>query len=189
MFQIWFQNKRARWRRRVNDSTNSYPQGFMPTMMSPVHPYGYLAPAHMMAASSPQMAGYFNYPLMQPGATSPNNNTASQIPFNPAYMRLPVTTLNSMHLSAHYPSITMATGSATPYAPSTTGRQINTSPTSSQYPATTPSPSSNCYLSPAAMATTRTSPGQPGLVPPNQRLAQYPGYSAAGHVGGQHLRC
>jgi len=161
----------------------------MPSMTSPVPPYGYMAPAHMMAASSPQMAGYFNYPWMQPGATSPNNNTASQMPFNPAYLRLPATTLNSMHLSAHYPSITMAAGSATPYAPSTTGRQINTSPTSSQYPATTPSPNNNCYLSPAAMATTRTSPGQPGLVPPNQRLAQYPGYSAVDHVVRQHPRC
>jgi len=145
-----------------------------------------MAPAHMMAASSPQMAGYFNYPWMQPGATSPNNNTASQLPFNPAHMRLPATTLNSMHLSAHYPSIAMATGSATT---STVVRQVNTSPTLSQNPGTTPSPKNNYFLSPTAMTTTRTSPGQAGLAPQNQRLAQYPGYSVVGHAGSQYLRC
>ena len=158
----------------------------MPSMTSPILTYGYMAPAHMMAASSPQMAGYFNYPWMQPGTVSPNNNTASQLPFNPAYMRLPATTLNSLHLSAHYPSIAKTAGSATT---STAGRQVNTSTTSPQYPTTTPSPNNNCYLSTTAMATTRTSPGQPGLVPPNQRLAQYTGYSAVCHAGGQYLRC
>ena len=96
-FQIWFQNKRARWRRRVNDNMSSYPHPFMPMspMLSPVGPYGFMPTGHMMTSSPPQMMpGYFNYSV--PGPYSPTNmsnntrihsaypSSTQQFPVNPS---------------------------------------------------------------------------------------------------------
>ncbi|WAR26680.1 ISX-like protein [Mya arenaria] len=110
--KIWFQNKRARWRRRVNDTMNTYPSGFMPMTpaMSPVHPYGYMTPGHMMAASSPQhmASGYFN-PWMQTNSLSPNNNSNTQLSMHQIQSRLPPTknlTTGCLPNQA-YPAVTM----------------------------------------------------------------------------------
>jgi len=112
-FQIWFQNKRARWRRRVNDNMTAYPQPFMP--MSPVPQYGFMPGMHMMSSSPQQMGGYFNYPWMQTGSISPNNNTQQLTvnpSMNPAHSRLQGNTLPVQGLPCQqYPPITMTTPS------------------------------------------------------------------------------
>ncbi|WAQ96600.1 ISX-like protein, partial [Mya arenaria] len=109
--KFWFQNKRARWRRRVNESVNSYPTGYMPMTpaMSSVIPFSYMTSGHMMAASSPQhvTAGYFS-PWMQNNAINPNINSSAQIPVNPAESRLsPMSTSLS---NQRCPSVTMTPG-------------------------------------------------------------------------------
>lgn len=108
--QIWFQNKRARWRRRVNDNMNGYPQHFHPMspMMSPVPQYGFMPGMHMMSSSPQHVSGYFNYPWMQ---SSPNNNT-QQLPVNAPQSRLQgaSTGPQGTHCS-QFPPISMTTPS------------------------------------------------------------------------------
>ncbi|KAH3775685.1 hypothetical protein DPMN_177091 [Dreissena polymorpha] len=69
--KIWFQNKRARWRRRVENVNNSM-QSYTPsaTMMSPYASYGF--PYNQVTPQ--QVYGYQNYPWMQTGTFSHNNN-------------------------------------------------------------------------------------------------------------------
>ena len=76
VFQIWFQNKRARWRRRVNDNMNNPYSHFMsmsPVLPPQMTPYGFMPTAPFMTSSPTQgMPGFFNYP------GSPNNNPTNQ---------------------------------------------------------------------------------------------------------------
>ncbi|XP_045165821.2 paired mesoderm homeobox protein 2-like [Mercenaria mercenaria] len=83
--KIWFQNKRARWRRRVNDNKNNQLQSFvtMPPMLPSVAPYGYMPMGHMMTSSPLQnFPGYFNYPWMQGNNNQqlPGQISTNQIP-------------------------------------------------------------------------------------------------------------
>ncbi|XP_045207028.2 pituitary homeobox 1-like [Mercenaria mercenaria] len=85
--KIWFQNKRARWRRRVNDNKNNQPQSFLPMspMLSPVTPYGFMPTGNMLTSSPLQnFPGYFNYPWMQGNNNQqlPGQISTNQIPPN-----------------------------------------------------------------------------------------------------------
>lgn len=103
--QIWFQNKRARWRRRANDSMNNYPQPFLPVppMLSPVTPYGFMPTGHIMTSSSTQyLPGYINYPWMQ-GPTCSNINQQLQLSNNQMHCRLQPTNQNVNFQNQHYP--------------------------------------------------------------------------------------
>ncbi|XP_052777398.1 pituitary homeobox 2-like [Mya arenaria] len=164
--KIWFQNKRARWRRRVNESMNSYPAGLVPMTpaMSPVHPYSYMTPGHMVATSSPQhvFTGYFN-PWIQTNSINPDSNSSAQLPVNPTQSRLSPTstTLISASMSNQtYPSATMTPGtvSSLPYAP--TLYPIRTSPHQVMASHLSVSPNNNSYLSSSNVSYTRTSPQQ-----------------------------
>ncbi|KAL4226549.1 Homeodomain [Mactra antiquata] len=109
--KIWFQNKRARWRRRVSENMNTYPQPFLPVpaMMSPVAPYGFMPPSHMMTSSpSHPFTNFFNYPWMQ-GSLSPNNNQhlQNQISTNQNGSRLPPTNQGAALQNSHYPSVSV----------------------------------------------------------------------------------
>ncbi|WAQ96395.1 PITX1-like protein [Mya arenaria] len=163
--KIWFQNKRARWRRRVNNSMNSYTAGLVPRTpaMSPVHPYSYMTPGHMVATSSPQhvASDYFN-PWIQTSSIRPNKNHSAQFPVNPAQPRLSPTptTLKSASLSnMAYPSVTMTPGNVSPFPSDPTLYPIRTSPhqeMASQLPSV--SPNNNSYLSSTNLSYPRTSP-------------------------------
>ncbi|WAQ96394.1 PITX3-like protein [Mya arenaria] len=165
--KIWFQNKRARWRRRVNNSMNSYTAGLVPRTpaMSPVHPYSYMTPGHMVVTSSPQhvASGYIN-PWFQKSSISPNNNRSAQFPVNPTQPRLSPTptTLKSASLSnMAYPSVTMTPGTVSPFPSDPTLYPIRTSPhqeMASQLPSV--SPNNNSYLSSTNLSYPRTSPHQ-----------------------------
>ncbi|XP_060578650.1 homeobox protein DLL-1-like [Ruditapes philippinarum] len=139
--KIWFQNKRARWRRRVNDA-NNFPQPFLPMspMMSPVTPYGFMPTGHMMTSSPSQaMPGYFNYPWMQ-NSLSPNNNQQlpCQFPTNQTQSRLQATNQGAGLQSQHFPAISMAptaVSSASGYGLKTSPQQMSqTNRHSFQYP-------------------------------------------------------
>lgn len=143
-FQIWFQNKRARWRRRVNDNMNAgYAQQFVPMspMLSPVPQYGFMPGMHMMSSSPQHVGGYFNYPWMQPGSISPNNNTQVPLAANPAHVQSRLQANQSTAMNVHgqqFPPITMTTpsvstlSSATPYS-MTSQPQMMTSQTGRHY--------------------------------------------------------
>ncbi|XP_053377973.1 homeobox protein orthopedia-like [Mercenaria mercenaria] len=139
--KIWFQNKRARWRRRVND-VNNYPQPFLPVspMLSPVAPYGFMPTGHMMTSSPPQaIPGYFNYPWMQ-GSLSPNNNQQlpGQFPANQAQSRLQATNQGASLQNQHFPAVSMVpttVSSASAYGLKTSPQQMSqTNRHSFQYP-------------------------------------------------------
>ena len=61
-FQIWFQNKRARWRRRVNHNMNSPANHFMPVspVLPQVTPYGLMQTPFVSSSPSQGMLGFFN---------------------------------------------------------------------------------------------------------------------------------
>ncbi|KAK3587426.1 hypothetical protein CHS0354_007913 [Potamilus streckersoni] len=78
--KVWFQNKRARWRRRVQDNIHQYPQFTqMSPVLSPVPNYGFMAPPTMLASttSPPQVvpSPYFTFP----GSSSPCSMTSNTI--------------------------------------------------------------------------------------------------------------
>ncbi|XP_061179104.1 homeobox protein Hox-A3-like [Saccostrea echinata] len=81
--KVWFQNKRARWRRRMNDNAHQVPRLMGPsTMMSPMSPYGFIG--HMMPppmSPAQVVPGHFVRPgpSSSPPSTSPGNKQTSQV--------------------------------------------------------------------------------------------------------------
>ncbi|KAH3775678.1 pituitary homeobox 3-like [Dreissena polymorpha] len=102
--KIWFQNKRARWRRRVENMNNSM-QSYTPsaTMMSPYASYGSLYNQLM----SQQVPGYQNYQWMQNGALSPNNN--NQLSAVATRVSLSTSSFSPFSLAQSYPQMVNTT--------------------------------------------------------------------------------
>ncbi|KAH3694286.1 hypothetical protein DPMN_081726 [Dreissena polymorpha] len=81
--KIWFQNKRARWRRRVENMNNSTQSHMLhatpvPSQMHPYIPICSNFPGMPLSYNS----GYMYYPWMQTGTLSTNNSTQQQITLN-----------------------------------------------------------------------------------------------------------
>ncbi|KAK3102649.1 hypothetical protein FSP39_012848 [Pinctada imbricata] len=77
--KVWFQNKRARWRRRAQDNSHMTPfYAHMSPMMSPMAPYGFM---NGMLCASPSPAQVVPNTLMYPStpttASSTTNSTNS----------------------------------------------------------------------------------------------------------------
>ncbi|XP_052778733.1 pituitary homeobox x-like [Mya arenaria] len=180
--KIWFQNRRARWRRRVNDTINSYPHGFLPMTpaLSPAHPNGYMTSGHLMVASTPQhlAASYFN-PWMQTNSLSPDNNNANKFPVNPAQLRLSPT---STFTSGWSPTQSYRPVPVSAYSSIPTAYQMRTSPQHamrSQFPSVTISPNSSSYLSSALLSHPMTSSNQMTTSQVNKTTYQCHGQSAS----------
>ncbi|XP_062589215.1 homeobox protein invected-like [Saccostrea cucullata] len=81
--KVWFQNKRARWRRRMNDNTHQVPRFMGPsTLMPPMSPYGYIGHVMPPPMSPAQVVpGHFVRPgpSSSPPSTSPGNKQTSHM--------------------------------------------------------------------------------------------------------------
>lgn len=88
--QIWFQNKRARCRRRVNNNNmNQNTQPFVQAspMLPPVTPYGVMPTRHMMTSSPiPGITSYYHRMLGSPSSNNiqrlPGQFSTNEIPSN-----------------------------------------------------------------------------------------------------------
>ncbi|WAQ96602.1 ISX-like protein [Mya arenaria] len=186
--KIWFQNKRARWRRRVNESVNSYPTGYMPMTpaISSVSPFSYMTSGHMMAASSPQhmTGGYFN-PWMQTNSISSNNNSSTQHPVNPTQSQL--SPMSPSLSNQRYPSITMTSGNVSSFSSAPIPYSIRTSPQqvmTSHFPSVTISPNNNSYLSSVSLSLAYPrSSSQETMTSHLNPSYQYYGQCASGYSG------
>ena len=126
----------------------------MPPMMSPVAPYRFFPPSHMMPTSSPQgMPGYMNYPWMQ-SSISPNNNQTTHM-------------LNSPRLQTGLPSMQGA-----PFQP----QEFSTPLNQTAYPIKTSPPNQSAYP-------TKTSPQQQLMTQSNRHL-QYQSFLNTSSYGG-----
>ncbi|XP_060554241.1 pituitary homeobox 1-like [Ruditapes philippinarum] len=114
--KIWFQNKRARWRRRVSDNKNNNVKSFLPTTaMLPATTYGYMPTGHVMTSYPFQnIPGYMSYPWIQGYSghsymSQPltGQNLANQIPYQTSNQSTTLTNYGSTGLSAnsHVPTM------------------------------------------------------------------------------------
>lgn len=76
LFQVWFQNKRARWRRRAAENPHPAYMAQMSPMMSPMGSYGVVPHHHPMLHGSPAQVvpGSFYYPA--PPMGTPGHHAA-----------------------------------------------------------------------------------------------------------------
>ncbi|XP_060554240.1 homeobox protein unc-42-like [Ruditapes philippinarum] len=111
--KIWFQNKRARWRRRVSDNKNNNVQSFLPTTAMS---YGYMQTGHVMTSYPFQnIPGYMSYPWIQ-GYAGHNfmsqpltgQNLANQIPYQTSNQSTTLTNFGSTGISANSALTTMS---------------------------------------------------------------------------------
>ncbi|KAH3694342.1 pituitary homeobox 1-like [Dreissena polymorpha] len=101
--KIWFQNKRARWRRRVenmNNSTQSHMLHVTP-VPSPIQQYVPMY-SNFPSTLSSQNNGYMHYPWMQTVTSSPNNNTGQHVTFNQIPFRQSTSTTSMTPYSSYY---------------------------------------------------------------------------------------
>ncbi|XP_052258046.1 pituitary homeobox x-like [Dreissena polymorpha] len=151
--KIWFQNKRARWRRRVENINNSTQSNMMhmTPVPSSIHPYVPMY-SNFPSRLSPQNNGYMHYPWMQTVTTSPNNNSMGQhVTFNQLPYRQSTSTASLTPYSSYYQTPSPMTTSWCPtpaarYSVATSSQDAMTSNTYRQFPHMVPGIHFNSYV-------------------------------------------
>ena len=144
-FQIWFQNKRARWRRRTSNNMNSPFNHCMP--MSPVlpqvTPYGMMQTQFMTSSPIQAMPGFHSQGSLSPYTNQLANKHLvskhipnSQLGNNQSYNRLQETSpVFTSQPSTSLPLISTSLGMPTNYSTmNSTGNTVATNYRQLQYP-------------------------------------------------------
>ncbi|KAH3694330.1 hypothetical protein DPMN_081770 [Dreissena polymorpha] len=100
--KIWFQNKRARWRRRVENMKNSTQSHLLNATPVPSQIHPYVPMYNFPGMPLPQNSGYIYYPLMQTGTSSPYNNTQQHIMLNQLTTRQISPTMSPTSFAPYY---------------------------------------------------------------------------------------